>query len=60
MNIFLKIKDVIAITGLSRSSIYSFIHQGTFPKQVQISSRSVRWLDADIQDWMNSKIERRG
>ncbi len=59
MNKFLKIKDVITITGLSRSSIYSFINQGTFPKQVQISARSVRWVDSDIEQWMNQKLEGR-
>ena len=51
---FLKIKDVIQLTGLSRSSIYAKISKGDFPSQVSISERSVAWLEEDIIQWMKS------
>jgi prophage regulatory protein len=42
-------------TGLSRSSIYAAIARNEFPRQILIGVRSVGWLAADIDDW----IERR-
>jgi prophage regulatory protein len=37
----LKLKEVQKITGLSRSSIYSYIEKGVFPIQVKLGQRSV-------------------
>ena len=46
--------DVEALTGLSRSTIYKFMKDGTFPKAVKIGSRAVGWRRADIDDWLSS------
>jgi len=54
---FLKIKDVIKLTGLSRSSIYAKISNGDFPSQVSISERAVAWLEEDIFAWMRARIK---
>jgi predicted DNA-binding transcriptional regulator AlpA len=43
---FLKIKEVIAITGKSRSSLYKVISVGEFSAQVKIGPRSSVWLKA--------------
>jgi prophage regulatory protein len=56
MNKFLRLKLVIEITGLSRSSIYSQIKQGIFPKNISLGPRSVAWLESDIQDWIDARI----
>lgn len=42
--------------GLSRSSIYQKIEQGTFPVQIRIGPRAVGWLDTDIDDWIDRQI----
>ena len=52
----LRIKSVLEITGLSRSTIYQSIKQGTFPKQISLSARSVGWTSVSIEEWLNSKI----
>jgi prophage regulatory protein len=44
----LKLKEVQKITGLSRSSIYSYIEKGVFPIQVKLGQRSVAWIDQEI------------
>ncbi|RYG92283.1 AlpA family transcriptional regulator [Loktanella sp. IMCC34160] len=41
-------------TGLSRSSIYAAMKDGTFPKPVQIGKRAVAWSEADIAEWIAS------
>ena len=46
--------DVEALTGLSRSTIYKFMKDGTFPKTVKIGPRAVGWRQADIEDWLSN------
>lgn len=48
----LRIIDVIALTGLSRRSIYRMIDRGDFPRQVQISANMVAWYQSDIDRWI--------
>ena len=44
-------------TGLSRSTIYLRVSQGTFPKPVSLGGRAVGWLEAEIQEWLQRQIE---
>lgn len=44
-------------TGLSRSSIYSGVKQGTFPAQISLGPRAVGWLESSIDQWIQSRIE---
>ncbi|PSV44859.1 helix-turn-helix transcriptional regulator [Photobacterium indicum] len=53
------LKEVIALTGLSRSTIYKYISTREFPQQIPIGERSVRWEDGEIQSWIQRKIELR-
>jgi predicted DNA-binding transcriptional regulator AlpA len=43
----LRRKQVEQRTGLSRSTIYLRIAQGTFPKTVSLGARAVGWLDSE-------------
>lgn len=52
--VFLRLKDVVLKTGLSRSSIYLKINQGTFPDRHNLGERAVRWLESDIDKWINT------
>ncbi|WP_425484254.1 helix-turn-helix transcriptional regulator [Candidatus Methylobacter favarea] len=54
-------REVTARTGLSRSSIYLKVKEGTFPKQLKLGerSRSMAWLESDIDSWMDSIIAAR-
>ncbi len=53
----LRLPTVKARTGLSRSSIYSFVSQGTFPKPIQLSKRTVGWLESEIDKWITQRIK---
>ena len=53
----LRLPAVKAKTGLSRSTIYLRVAQGTFPKPVGLGGRAVGWLEAEIQDWLQRRIE---
>ena len=54
---FLRRPQVERLTGLSRSTIYAMIADGSFPKQVKIGLRAVAWREADIVTWMNNKSD---
>jgi len=51
----LRLKQVIQMTGLSRSSIY---RHG--PTRRQVGPNAVGWLESEVLDWMQSRplIER--
>jgi len=53
----LRLPAVKASTGLSRSTIYLRIAEGTFPKPVNLGNRAVGWLESEIQDWLRQRIE---
>jgi prophage regulatory protein len=48
----LRLPAVIQLTGLSRSSIYLRIAEGSFPKQVSLGPRAVGWREIDIENWI--------
>lgn len=52
----IRLPDVKARTGLSRSSIYSFIKAGKFPNHVSIGARAVGWVSSEIDDWIASRV----
>ena len=39
-------------TGLSRSSIYAKVAEGTFPRQINLGSRAVGWVESEIDGWL--------
>lgn len=53
----LRINDVQALTGLKRSSIYSKIAIGEFPKPIKLSERSVAWVSDEVNAWIEARIE---
>jgi prophage regulatory protein len=53
----LRLPAVKTSTGLSRSTIYLRVAEGTFPKPVSLGGRAVGWLEAEIQDWLRQRIE---
>src|SRR4029453_13993108 len=57
MHTILRLPDVKRRTGLSRSTIYLRIMQGTFPKPVSLGGRAVGWLEAEVQQWLQRRIE---
>lgn len=55
----LKLKQVIDCTGLARSTIYKFMDESMFPKQVSLGGRNVAWLESEVHEWILDKIEKR-
>ncbi|MER8473490.1 AlpA family phage regulatory protein [Mesorhizobium sp. M1328] len=47
---------VLARTGLSRSTIYRKIAEGTFPAQFRISVNGAGWRESDINGWVADPV----
>lgn len=52
----LRIKAVLERTGLSRSTMYRKMQNGTFPKNVQISTRCAGWRESAIHAWLHNPM----
>ena len=50
----LRVGDVLELTTLSRTSLYKQVRQGRFPKPRRVGPNSVRWLEAEVIDWLTS------
>lgn len=48
----IRLKTVLDRTGLSRSTLYRKIAEGTFPPQVKISVHGAGWHESAINDWI--------
>jgi len=53
-----KLVDMLFITeftGLSNKWFYKLIQEGQFPKPIKLG-RSSRWLQSEIETWMQQRI----
>ena len=53
---FLRLPEVLARTGLSRSTIYVRLDQGRFPRPVSLGGRAVGWIEAEVDEWIRGRI----
>lgn len=49
--------DVVALTGLSRTTIWRMGRRSTFPKPVKLGERRVGWRATEIDEWIGSRAE---
>ena len=56
--IILRLPEVKNRTGLSRSTIYLRVNQNIFPKPISLGARAVGWLENEIEDWVQSRIQK--
>jgi prophage regulatory protein len=54
--IFLRLPDVKAVTGLSKSSLYELIRANRFPAPVRLGPRVVAWVRSEVKQWAAERI----
>ena len=55
----LRFKQVAALVGLGKSSIYRKVQEGTFPKPIKLgSARASGWISTEVYDWIDDQIRR--
>ena len=52
----LKLPTVCDLTGLSKSTVYLKVAEGTFPKPIKLSTRSSGFLEHEVVEWVRSRI----
>lgn len=55
MTRYLRIAEVVSRTGVSRSTIYELMAKDEFPLAKRLTSRTVGWDEAAIEDWMAAR-----
>jgi prophage regulatory protein len=56
--VLLRLRDVCEMVGLSRSTIYSAMNVGSFPRSIPVGARSVRWKASDVATWLKARCAR--
>lgn len=52
----LRLPTVKARTGLSRSTIYLRITEGSFPPPIPLGGRAVGWIEEEVDNWIKERI----
>ena len=63
----IRLPEVLSRTGYGRTSIYRKMEEGSFPKSIKLGgppldpsafdSRAVAWIEDDVDQWIESRIE---
>jgi len=59
-NQMLRLPAVLSLVGLSRSSVYFGVKNGSFPSPIKLSSRAVGWPSYLVHDWISERIKEGG
>ena len=52
----LRPKDVCERLRIGRSTLYAWVAQGRFPRQVRYGVRAVGWRSDDVERWLKSRV----
>ncbi len=52
----LRLSEVIRVTGLRKTALYELQSIGAFPVSVQLTPRSVGWVENEVQLWLAAKL----
>lgn len=51
----LRLKAVMALTGLCRTNVYRLEAAGAFPARVKLSERASAWRSDEVEAWIASR-----
>lgn len=52
----LRLSEVQARTGLSRTTIYEWRVEGRFPQAIPLGTRCVGWIESEVDEWIRRRI----
>ncbi|WP_286240945.1 helix-turn-helix transcriptional regulator [Neptuniibacter halophilus] len=55
----LKLRHVMTMTSLARSTIYRYCSDNNFPKPVKLGKRNIAWIEGEVQEWIEQKAHQR-
>jgi len=54
----LTLPEVATLTTLSKPTIYKYVREGRFPKQVRLGPNRVVWRRAEVEGWLDTREAR--
>lgn len=54
---FIRLSEVQRRTGYSKAWIYRLMSQNRFPSSIKIGTRAIAFIESEVDDWINSRIE---
>lgn len=49
--------EVLQKCAVSRSTLYRLIESECFPRPIRLGARSVAWIEYEIDEWIQRRIE---
>ncbi|MDC3357035.1 AlpA family transcriptional regulator [Pseudomonadales bacterium] len=59
LQLFIRLPAVLQKVGMSKSFVYDLITQDKFPKPVKVSPRISCWVAAEVDQWVQERIDAR-
>ena len=53
----IRLPEVKAVTGLSKTSLYALIKEKSFPAPVRLGPRAVAWVKSEIRQWAVERVQ---
>ncbi len=53
---FIRLTDLTKRIGISRSSVWNFTKNGTFPSPIKLSPNCTAWVTAEVDQWAADRI----
>jgi len=57
MKRFIRITDVMEMTGIAKSTIWLWVKEDKFPKPIKLSPRITVWDQLEIEEWILEKFK---
>ncbi len=51
----LRLDEVVARVGLSKSTLWRYIDEGDFPPPIKLGPRASGWIEHEIDEWIASR-----
>ncbi|ENL4825599.1 AlpA family transcriptional regulator [Salmonella enterica subsp. enterica serovar Teko] len=53
----IRLSEVQRRTGYSKAWLYRLMSEGKFPSSVKIGSRAIAFVESEVDEWINQRIE---
>ena len=55
----IRAREVLKICPLSKSGLHLAVKTGRFPQPVHISERSIAFVESEVREWLQARMEQR-
>ena len=52
---YLRLREVLALIGVSSVTIWRWEREGWFPKRRKIGKHAVAWVEAEVDEWCEKR-----